>query len=179
MRGGSAARVVRARRIAPPAGPSAPGPSAPGMVFRAASAPAALAPAFSRAVIEIKVGLFIPPSPKKFAGVATSRAANRGMKTSTGVSRLNPRNPRGSTPTTTASRPAIPIVRPIAVGSPPSRARQNASVTTTTGSAPMRCSAGAKPRPSAGRCPTTSKNRSVTNDTPIRCAPASAATRTP
>ena len=167
VRAGSAARAVGTKRIPPPSGPS---PA--NAVLKATSAPATLAPSFSRAVMEIHgLGEYAIPSIetvaslKKFMGAATSGAANTCMKKSTGAARSSPRNPFGNTPTTTESRPPVLMVRPITAESPPRRVRQNASVTMTTGSAPGRVSATAKPRPNAGRSPTTSKNRSVTKDT--------------
>lgn len=105
------------------------------------------------------------------------RRRTEGQERSTGRVRSRPRNPVGRTPTTVASRSPVRTRVPSTLGSAPSCVRQNASARITTGSAPSRCSGAAKPRPSAGRIPTTSTYRSVTKATETVRAPAGVVTR--
>ena len=81
-----------------------------------------------------------------------------GAQASNAIAVYSPRNAGGATPITVNGWPLTLTRRPIAPGSPPSRVRQNACETTSTGWVPgVRFSSGAKKRPSAGSTPSTSK----------------------
>ena len=115
----------------------------PATTSNSAAASASLSPGASRPIT----------LNRRSARERSSEGSNaRGFHRATEPS-LGKRKSAGITPTISCGAPSSVIVRPIARGSPPSRPRQNAWLSTTTRSRPEISSSGRNPRPRAGVTP--------------------------